>query len=130
MFSVPSSSSLSHYSGHSVSAAFIAVLVFYYLYVFSLFCFFIHPPHPCSPHAHSSDCLDIRAARTLLDNDHYAMDKLKRRVLEYLAVRQLKTSLKVLSYGYFSPLKEKLTQKHKLSHYQLTPADVKTACIL
>uniref|UniRef100_A0A7N8XY34 Lon protease homolog n=1 Tax=Mastacembelus armatus TaxID=205130 RepID=A0A7N8XY34_9TELE len=39
-------------------------------------------------------CLDIRAARTLLDNDHYAMDKLKRRVLEYLAVRQLKTSLK------------------------------------
>ncbi|XP_055011713.1 lon protease homolog 2, peroxisomal [Boleophthalmus pectinirostris] len=42
----------------------------------------------------SKDCLDIGAARTLLDNDHYAMDKLKRRVLEYLAVRQLKTSLK------------------------------------
>uniref|UniRef100_A0A8C6SV81 Lon peptidase 2, peroxisomal n=1 Tax=Neogobius melanostomus TaxID=47308 RepID=A0A8C6SV81_9GOBI len=42
----------------------------------------------------SKDCLDIRAARTQLDNDHYAMDKLKRRVLEYLAVRQLKTSLK------------------------------------
>lgn len=43
----------------------------------------------------SADCLDIGAARTLLDNDHYAMEKLKRRVLEYLAVRQLKTSLKV-----------------------------------
>lgn len=43
-----------------------------------------------------SDCLDIRAARALLDNDHYAMEKLKKRVLEYLAVRQLKTSLKVL----------------------------------
>lgn len=42
----------------------------------------------------SKDSLDIQAARTLLDNDHYAMDKLKRRVLEYLAVRQLKTSLK------------------------------------
>uniref|UniRef100_A0A3Q4AGJ1 Lon protease homolog 2, peroxisomal n=1 Tax=Mola mola TaxID=94237 RepID=A0A3Q4AGJ1_MOLML len=42
----------------------------------------------------TKDCLDIRAARALLDNDHYAMDKLKRRVLEYLAVRQLKTSLK------------------------------------
>ncbi|KAK5902708.1 hypothetical protein CesoFtcFv8_007941 [Champsocephalus esox] len=42
----------------------------------------------------TKDCLDIRAARTLLDNDHYAMDKLKRRVLEYLAVRQLKTLLK------------------------------------
>ncbi|XP_068169900.1 lon protease homolog 2, peroxisomal [Antennarius striatus] len=42
----------------------------------------------------TKDCLDIRAAKTLLDNDHYAMDKLKKRVLEYLAVRQLKTSLK------------------------------------
>lgn len=42
----------------------------------------------------TKDCLDIRAARTLLDNDHYAMEKLKRRVLEYLAVRQLKTTLK------------------------------------
>ncbi|XP_034032854.1 lon protease homolog 2, peroxisomal [Thalassophryne amazonica] len=42
----------------------------------------------------TKDCLDIRAARALLDNDHYAMAKLKRRVLEYLAVRQLKTSLK------------------------------------
>lgn len=42
----------------------------------------------------SKDSLDIGAARTLLDNDHYAMDKLKRRVLEYLAVRQLKASLK------------------------------------
>lgn len=41
-----------------------------------------------------TDCLDIRAARVLLDNDHYAMEKLKRRVLEYLAVRQLKSSLK------------------------------------
>ncbi|KAA0715009.1 Lon protease -like protein 2, peroxisomal [Triplophysa tibetana] len=42
----------------------------------------------------TTDCLDIRAARVLLDNDHYAMEKLKRRVLEYLAVRQLKSSLK------------------------------------
>lgn len=29
-----------------------------------------------------------------LDADHYAMDKLKRRVLEYLAVRQLKNTLR------------------------------------
>ncbi|KAG1963800.1 lon protease homolog 2, peroxisomal [Pimephales promelas] len=42
----------------------------------------------------TTDCLDIRAARVLLDNDHYAMEKLKRRVLEYLAVRQLKNTLK------------------------------------
>lgn len=42
----------------------------------------------------TTDCLDIRAARVLLDNDHYAMEKLKKRVLEYLAVRQLKSTLK------------------------------------
>lgn len=42
----------------------------------------------------TTDCLDIRAARVLLDSDHYAMEKLKRRVLEYLAVRQLKSALK------------------------------------
>ncbi|XP_056907478.1 lon protease homolog 2, peroxisomal isoform X2 [Takifugu flavidus] len=42
----------------------------------------------------TKDQLDIGAARRLLDEDHYALDKLKRRVLEYLAVRQLKTSLK------------------------------------
>ncbi|XP_063801648.1 lon protease homolog 2, peroxisomal [Pseudophryne corroboree] len=42
----------------------------------------------------STDRLDIRAARILLDNDHYAMAKLKKRVLEYLAVRQLKNNLK------------------------------------
>ncbi|KAM4614222.1 lon protease homolog 2, peroxisomal [Discoglossus pictus] len=42
----------------------------------------------------TKDQLDIRAARVLLDNDHYAMEKLKRRVLEYLAVRQLKNDLK------------------------------------
>lgn len=41
-----------------------------------------------------TDRLDIRAARVLLDNDHYAMEKLKKRVLEYLAVRQLKNNLK------------------------------------
>ncbi|RXN18326.1 lon protease -like protein [Labeo rohita] len=49
-------------------------------------------PHPQLPG--DDDCLDIRAARVLLDNDHYAMEKLKRRVLEYLAVRQLKSTLK------------------------------------
>ena len=29
-----------------------------------------------------------------LDEDHYGLDKLKKRVLEYLAVRQLRNSLK------------------------------------
>ncbi|PSN39412.1 Lon protease 2 [Blattella germanica] len=42
----------------------------------------------------SPETLDINKARQDLDADHYAMDKLKRRVLEYLAVRQLKNSLR------------------------------------
>ncbi|XP_043562859.1 lon protease homolog 2, peroxisomal [Chiloscyllium plagiosum] len=42
----------------------------------------------------TTDRLDLRAARHLLDSDHYAMQKLKQRVLEYLAVRQLKNNLK------------------------------------
>ncbi|XP_032892282.1 lon protease homolog 2, peroxisomal isoform X2 [Amblyraja radiata] len=42
----------------------------------------------------TTDQLDLHAARVLLDSDHYAMQKLKRRVLEYLAVRQLKNNLK------------------------------------
>lgn len=42
----------------------------------------------------SQETLDIHKARKDLDADHYAMDKLKRRVLEYLAVRQLKNTLR------------------------------------
>ncbi|XP_041046699.1 lon protease homolog 2, peroxisomal isoform X2 [Carcharodon carcharias] len=42
----------------------------------------------------TTDRLDLHAARVLLDSDHYAMQKLKQRVLEYLAVRQLKNNLK------------------------------------
>ncbi|XP_041455193.1 lon protease homolog 2, peroxisomal-like [Lytechinus variegatus] len=42
----------------------------------------------------SKDTLDIKQARIDLDADHYGLDKLKKRVIEYLAVRQLKNSLK------------------------------------
>jgi ATP-dependent Lon protease len=37
----------------------------------------------------SEDRIDIKAARTILDQDHYGLDKIKRRILEYLAVRKL-----------------------------------------
>jgi ATP-dependent Lon protease len=37
----------------------------------------------------TQDKLDIAAARTILDEDHYDLDKVKRRILEYLAVRKL-----------------------------------------
>ncbi|XP_067133768.1 lon protease homolog 2, peroxisomal-like [Centruroides vittatus] len=42
----------------------------------------------------SSEMLDINKSRKDLDADHYGMEKLKKRVLEYLAVRQLKNTLK------------------------------------
>jgi ATP-dependent Lon protease len=37
----------------------------------------------------SEDALDIAAARQVLDEDHYGLDKVKRRILEHLAVRKL-----------------------------------------
>ncbi len=47
------------------------------------------------PWSHSTpDRLDIARARGDLEADHYGMEKVKRRILEYLAVRQLKKSLK------------------------------------
>ena len=42
----------------------------------------------------TKDTLDISHAREDLDADHYGLDKVKKRVIEYLAVRQLKNSLK------------------------------------
>ena len=36
--------------------------------------------------------IDIAAARRILDEDHYGLDKIKKRILEYLAVRKLNPS--------------------------------------
>src|SRR5256884_1066185 len=36
--------------------------------------------------------IDIAEARRILDDDHYGLDKIKRRILEYLAVRKLNPS--------------------------------------
>ncbi|CAM2005789.1 endopeptidase La [Acanthopleuribacter pedis] len=38
----------------------------------------------------TTDRLDIEHAREILDEDHYSLEKIKERILEYLAVRQLK----------------------------------------
>ena len=40
------------------------------------------------------DQLDIKQARSQLDHDHYGMEEVKKRIVEFLAVRQLKNSLK------------------------------------
>jgi ATP-dependent Lon protease len=42
----------------------------------------------------SEDQIDLRNAKTILDNDHYDLQKAKDRVLEFLAVRKLRTSMK------------------------------------
>ncbi len=39
---------------------------------------------------YTKDNLDLKRARRILDEDHYAMDKVKERVIEYLAVRRMK----------------------------------------
>ncbi|MBW4056432.1 MAG: endopeptidase La [Proteobacteria bacterium] len=40
------------------------------------------------------DSLDIARAKTILDNDHFYLDKIKERILEFLAVRKLKKKMK------------------------------------
>lgn len=42
----------------------------------------------------SEDNLDIKHAEQVLDEDHYGLDKVKKRILEYLAVRKLKSDMK------------------------------------
>jgi len=42
----------------------------------------------------TEDQLDIKKAAEILDADHYNMEKVKKRILEYLAVRKLKPDMK------------------------------------
>ncbi|MFU8768454.1 MAG: endopeptidase La [Desulfotignum sp.] len=42
----------------------------------------------------SRDMLDIKSARQILNQDHYGLEKPKKRILEYLAVRKLKNNSK------------------------------------
>lgn len=42
----------------------------------------------------TEDNLDIKKAQKILDDDHYGLDKAKKRVIEYLAVRKLKPESK------------------------------------
>jgi ATP-dependent Lon protease len=42
----------------------------------------------------TDDNLDVKQAAKVLDEDHYDLEKVKKRILEYLAVRQLKSDMK------------------------------------
>ena len=44
--------------------------------------------------AATEDSLEIDAAQKVLDEDHYDLEKVKKRILEYLAVRKLKPDMK------------------------------------
>ncbi|HRN78680.1 MAG TPA: endopeptidase La [Ferruginibacter sp.] len=43
---------------------------------------------------YTEDLYDLRKAKKILDKDHYGMDKIKERILEYLAVLKLKGDMK------------------------------------
>ena len=43
---------------------------------------------------YTTDNLDLKRAKRILDKDHYGMEKVKERILEYIAVLQLRGSLK------------------------------------
>lgn len=43
---------------------------------------------------HTDDNLDLGRAKRILDEDHHHLDKVKERILEYLAVRKLKDKIK------------------------------------
>jgi ATP-dependent Lon protease len=42
----------------------------------------------------TDDILDIKRAAEILDEDHYGLEKVKKRIIEYLAVRKLKSDMK------------------------------------
>ncbi len=44
--------------------------------------------------AYTEDHYDLKKAKKVLDDDHYGMDKIKERILEYLAVLKLKGDMK------------------------------------
>ena len=43
---------------------------------------------------HSRDSLDLKVAHAILDEDHYGLERIKERIIEYLAVRKLKKKMK------------------------------------
>ncbi|MBM4286506.1 MAG: endopeptidase La, partial [Deltaproteobacteria bacterium] len=51
----------------------------------------------------TEDNLDLAQARQILDEDHYNLEKVKKRILEYLAVRKLKPDLKGVILCFVGP---------------------------
>ena len=51
----------------------------------------------------TEEVLDLSAAREILDADHYDLEKVKERILEYLAVRMLKAEMKGPIFCFVGP---------------------------
>ena len=43
---------------------------------------------------HTEDTIDVNEAQDILDHDHFGLEQVKKRIVEYLAVRQLKPNMK------------------------------------
>ncbi len=52
---------------------------------------------------YSEDKLDLEYARTVLDEDHYGLEKVKKRIIEYLAVLKLKQDMKAPILCFYGP---------------------------
>jgi len=54
-------------------------------------------------HEYSEDNLDLEHAREVLDEDHYGLEKVKKRIIEYLAVLKLKKDMKAPILCFYGP---------------------------
>ncbi len=52
---------------------------------------------------YTKDVYDLKKAKEILDNDHYGMEKIKERILEYLAVLKLKGDMKSPILCFYGP---------------------------
>jgi ATP-dependent Lon protease len=52
---------------------------------------------------YSDDKLDLKRARKILDEDHYGLEKVKKRIIEYLAVLKLKKDMKAPILCFYGP---------------------------
>ena len=53
--------------------------------------------------SYTEDFYDLKRAKEILDHDHYGMDKIKERILEYLAVLKLKGDMKSPILCFYGP---------------------------
>jgi len=52
---------------------------------------------------YSKDKLDLKRARKILDEDHYGLEKVKKRIIEYLSVLKLKKDMKAPILCFYGP---------------------------